>query len=77
MATDQRSNGYGESTLTVKWWAVIAIFLALYGWFFATALSQESRITKIETTLEVKLSSMANSMERLTCAFEKHLEQSK
>lgn len=48
MAEDQRKNGVGESTLTVKWWAVLVVIICVFGFFFTAALSQERRITTLE-----------------------------
>lgn len=75
MTTDQRSNGYGESTLTVKWWAVICLFIGIYGWFFMIVLTHENRLTKVETTLEVSITSMTKSIDRLACTLEKLIDE--
>lgn len=72
---DERKNGVGESTLTVKWWAILIVFLGIFGWFFVTALAHENRITKVETTLDVKIENMTKALDKLTGAFERHSEQ--
>jgi len=41
-----------ESTVTIKWVFVIAIIIGIFGFFFTSVLSQENRITKIETRFE-------------------------
>lgn len=41
-----------ESTFTVKSWAVVVAILGLFGWFGVSILSQEHRITKIETQFD-------------------------
>ena len=28
---DQRSGGIGESTVTVKWWAVLTVIIGIFG----------------------------------------------
>lgn len=47
---DKRQTSIGESTITVKWWAVLAVILSVLGFFFIATLNHEGRITKIETT---------------------------
>ena len=46
---DERNNGIGESTLTIKWWGVLILILGLFGWMAVSILAQETRITRIET----------------------------
>ncbi len=62
----------GESTLTVKWWAVLVIFFGIFGWFFVTALGHENRITKVETTLEQNIVSIKSDLQWLKQA---HMKQ--
>ena len=47
---DKRETSLGESTVTVKWWAVLVVILSIMGFFFITTMNHEGRITKIETT---------------------------
>lgn len=42
----------GESTFTVKSWAVVVVILGLFGWFGIQSISHESRITRIETQFD-------------------------
>ncbi len=46
---DLRGSGIGESTITVKWWGVLLVFVAVFGFFFAQGISQDRRITTLET----------------------------
>lgn len=46
---DQRSGGIGESTVTVKWWAVLTVIIGIFGFMFMSMLNHENRITKGET----------------------------
>ena len=46
---DQRSGSIGESTITVKWWAVLTVIIAVFGFFFISMLNHEGRLTKVET----------------------------
>lgn len=41
-----------ESTVTIKWVFVIALIIGIFGFFFTSVLSQENRITKVETRFE-------------------------
>ena len=47
---DKRDMSIGESTITVKWWAVLVVILSIMGFFFISTLNHEGRLTKIETT---------------------------
>ena len=46
---DQRSGNIGESTVTVKWWAVMVVIIGIFGFFFISMLNHEGRLTKVET----------------------------
>ena len=46
---DQRSGNIGESTVTVKWWAVLTVIIAVFGFMLISMLNHEGRITKVET----------------------------
>ena len=41
-----------ESTVTIKWCFIIALIIGIFGFFFTSVLSQENRITKVETRFE-------------------------
>ena len=41
-----------ESTLTIRWVFVVALIIGIFGFFFTSTLSQENRITKVETRFE-------------------------
>jgi hypothetical protein len=47
---DNRETSLGESTVTVKWWAVLVVILSIMGFFFISTMNHEGRLTKIETT---------------------------
>ena len=46
---DQRSGNIGESTVTVRWWAVMMVIIGIFGFFFLSMLNHEGRLTKVET----------------------------
>lgn len=48
MNGDQRDCAVGESTITVKWWGVLIIIIATFGFLMTSSLSQERRITTLE-----------------------------
>lgn len=60
-------NGKCESdtSIRVKVWSIIVLFLGIFGFFFVTALAHESRITKVETTIEVNIANMTKAIDRL------------
>lgn len=39
-----------ESALTVKWWGVLVVILALIGWLSVSVITAQERITKLEIT---------------------------
>ena len=47
---DKRDMSIGESTITVKWWAVLIVISSVLGFFFIATLNHEGRLTKVETT---------------------------
>lgn len=47
---DKRETSLGESTVTIKWWAVLVVILSIMGFFFISTMNHEGRLTKIETT---------------------------
>lgn len=46
---DRRDNTIGESTLTIKWWAALAVIISIFGWFFVMIVNHERRLTTSET----------------------------
>jgi len=58
-----------ESTLTLKSGAILAaivsVFIALLGWAFGYLSAHETRIAKIETTLEIMLPSLTNKLDEI------------
>jgi hypothetical protein len=40
-----------ESMLHVRWWSVLAIFLAIYGFFFMAIYNLNTRTTVVETSV--------------------------
>ena len=66
--TDQRKTGIGESTLTVRWWAVILVFLGLFGILFSTARDQDKVLAKFDNRITVNESRyvfISSSLEEL------------
>ena len=60
MAPDLESlHERAESTLTIKWGVIIVFvlggILGFFGWLGVNAMSHESRITKVETKLEIHI----------------------
>lgn len=49
---DKMANNGSESTVTIKWVFIIALIVGIFGFFFTSVLSQENRITKVETRFE-------------------------
>jgi hypothetical protein len=41
-----------ESTVTVKWVFILFLVISVFGFFFTSVLSQENRITRVETQFE-------------------------
>jgi len=60
MTEDRRQNGIGESTLTVKWWAVILVFLGMFGVLYAGGMDREKRITTLEAQYTNIITSIAD-----------------
>jgi hypothetical protein len=48
---DNRESGVGESTLTVKWWAVILVIASVFGWLVIAFANQDRRITTLEAQI--------------------------
>lgn len=55
----------GESTLTVKWWSVVAMFAILFAAFSGALLNHENRITRTEEAAKVimELKASLNAIE--------------
>ena len=45
---DRRESTIGESTITVKWWAVIMVFISIFAFLFVGWSTNNTRITKLE-----------------------------
>jgi hypothetical protein len=45
---DRRATTMGESTITVKWWAVFMAILSIIGFLFMGWTTNNSRITRLE-----------------------------
>lgn len=45
---DRRESNIGESTLTVKWWAVFMVIISIVGFLFMGWTTNNSRITRLE-----------------------------
>ena len=58
-----------ESTLTVKWGVIIVFalgsILGFFGWLAVGAMSHESRITKVETKLEIHIPEIKTALSDL------------
>ena len=66
-----------ETRITVKLWSVVVIALGIFGFFFLNAIAQESRLTKVETTLEVNLCNINKALDKISYQMDKHIEVSK
>ena len=51
-----------ESTITLKWGAIVVLVLGFFGWVVMGAFSHESRISRIETKLEIQLPLISSSL---------------
>lgn len=51
-STDEDENAVAQrdSSINVKWWQVIGLFVAAMSFVFLTLIAHESRITKTETS---------------------------
>ena len=54
-----------ESTLTVRWVFVIALIIGMFGFFFTSVMSQESRLTRVETTVETKFEEIGRDISEI------------
>lgn len=68
-------NGNGETWVRVKLWSIIILFIGVFGFFFITALAHESRLTKVETTLEVNIQNMTKALDKLSGTIERHIDR--
>lgn len=66
-----------ETKITVRLWSVVVIALGIFGFFFLNAIAQESRLTKVETTLEVNLCNINKTLDKISYQMDKHIEVSK
>lgn len=66
-----------ETKITVRLWSVVVIALGIFGFFFLNAMAQESRLTKVETTLEVNLCNINKTLDKISYQMDKHIEVSK
>lgn len=66
-----------ETKITVRLWSVVVIALGIFGFFFLNAMAQESRLTKVETTLEVNLCNINKALDKISYQMDKHIEVSK
>jgi hypothetical protein len=49
---DERRETTLESTLSVRWWCVLLVFLGIFGYFFVSIVNHETRITRAESKYE-------------------------
>ena len=54
-----------ESTLTIRWVFVIALIVGTFGFFFTSVMSQESRLTRVETTVETKFEEIGRDISEI------------
>ncbi len=66
-----------ETKITVRLWSVVVIALGIFGFFFLNAIAQESRLTKVETTLEVNLCNINKTLDKISYQMDKHIEVGK
>lgn len=53
---DQRRQfSIGESTLTVKWWGVVGVFIVVCAFYFGMLMQHETRITRTEEATKIIL----------------------
>jgi hypothetical protein len=63
-----------DSYVTIKWWGILVFVGLLFGFFFMTVVAHENRITKLETTVDVKLTNLDKNVGLL---LELHFDKSK
>ena len=54
-----------ESTLTVRWVFVIALIIGTFGFFFTSVMSQEGRLTRVETTVETRFEEIGKDISEI------------
>lgn len=78
--TDRRDAGIGESTITIKVWAVIVLAIGIFGFFFLSNLNHEKRITTIETQysfISQNISDIKNGVASIQTKIETHVDGEK
>lgn len=66
----RRSTDQGESTLTIKWGAIIILILGFFGWVVIGTFSHENRITTMETKLAIHIPVISTSLEKMAATIE-------
>jgi hypothetical protein len=54
-----------ESTITLKWGIILALVIGFFSYLAVTSIVHESRITKMETKLEVHLPIISDSLKEM------------
>lgn len=57
---DRRQMTVGESTITVKWWAVFMLFISIFGFLFMGWSTNNTRITKLEEKYDFVVKSIGS-----------------
>lgn len=52
MADKEKPIEIPETTVTVKFWAVVIVIICIFGYFFAANSSYDSRLTRLEVKFE-------------------------
>lgn len=63
-----------ETTIRIKIWAIITVAIGIFGFFFFTAMAHESRLTKVETTLDVNLYQINKTLDKMSGQLDRHTE---
>ena len=66
-----------DTKVTVKLWSIIVVAIGIFGFFFMNAMAHEQRLTKVETTLELSLSNISKSLDKISTQMDKHIEAGK
>lgn len=65
---DQRRTSIGESTLTIRWWAVLLVFLGLFGFLFNSTRDQDKLMANLDSRIAVnenRYSTISNTLDKL------------
>ena len=66
--SDQRRTSIGESTLTVRWWAVLLVFFGLFGFLFNSTRDQDKLMANLDNRIAVnenRYLTISNTLDKL------------